>query len=67
MGQLQRELLSTRDRGEDRERKTELALENLEALITHAGEESARQLRTQAEENAANIDKVRQVVTMPTP
>lgn len=58
MGELQRELHSLREREHERDRKNEVSLETLEALIAEASEESARSIRAQAKENAAAIDKV---------
>lgn len=59
MGELQRELQTLREREDERDIRSELSLEALEALIAEAGEESARLIHVQAEVNAKAIDKVK--------
>lgn len=59
MGELQRELHLLREREHERDRKNEVSLEALEALIAEASEESARSIRAQARDNGAAIDKVK--------
>lgn len=56
--QLQRNLEEVRDLGEDREKRTELLLEELEALITAKEEETNRRFEEQAQENAETMQKV---------
>lgn len=63
VGQLQWELRAVRDREEDRERRTELSLEAIEALIVSKEEDADRRFRQQAEENADQINTVRLVST----
>lgn len=58
LGQLQRDLEALRDHGEDREKRTELSLEELEALIAAKEEETNRRFQEQAQENAETIKKV---------
>lgn len=59
LGQLQRELHSVRNREEERDRRTELSLEAIEALIGAREEDSDRRFQEQAQENADRISKVR--------
>lgn len=58
LGELQRELEAVREREEDREKRTQLSLEELEALIVAKEEDSNRRLQEQAQENAQAVDKV---------
>lgn len=58
LGELQRELEAVRESGEDREKRTQLSLEELEALIATKEEDSNRRLQEQAQENAQAVDKV---------
>ena len=59
LGQLQRELHCMQKREEDRDRRTELSLEAIEALIGAREEDSDRRFQEQAQENADRISKVR--------
>lgn len=59
MGQLQRELRTIEDREHDRDQRTELSLEAIEALITAKDEDVTRRFQIQTEENANNINRVR--------
>lgn len=59
LGQLQRELHGVRNREEERDRRTELSLEAIEALIGAREEDSDRRFQEQAQENADRISKVR--------
>lgn len=58
MEKLQRGLEGVRDLGEDREKRTELSLEELEALIAAKEQETNRRFGEQAHENADAINKV---------
>lgn len=62
LGQLQRELHSMRKREEDRDRKTDLSLEAIEALIGAREEDSDRRFQEQSRENADRITKVKRTV-----
>lgn len=59
LGQLQRDLEALRDHGEDREKRTELSLEELEALIAAKEEETNRRFQEQAQENAEATKQVK--------
>lgn len=58
LGELQRELEVMRERAEDREKRTELSLEELEALIAAKDEDTNRRFQEQAQENKETINKV---------
>ncbi|CAM9362217.1 unnamed protein product, partial [Hapterophycus canaliculatus] len=58
LGELQRELEIVRERAEDREKRTQLSLEELEALIAAKEEDSSQRLQEQAQENAQAVDKL---------
>ena len=58
LGELQRELNCVRNREEERDRRTELSLEAIEALIVAREEDSDRRFQKQAQENAERISKV---------
>lgn len=59
LGQLQRELHGMQKREEDRDRRTDLSLEAIEALVSARDEDSDRRFQEQAQENADRISKVR--------
>lgn len=61
LGELQRELEVMQECAEDRERRTELSLEELETLIAAKDEDTNRRLQEQAHENRETINKVRQI------
>ncbi|CAN0225131.1 unnamed protein product [Ectocarpus sp. 6 AP-2014] len=58
LGKLQREIIAVRDRVEDQEKRTEISLEELEALIAAKDEEYSRRFRKQAQENADAINRL---------
>lgn len=58
LGKLQREIVAVRDRVEDQEKRTEVSLEELEALIAAKDEEYNRRFRKQAQQNADAINRV---------
>lgn len=58
LGELRRELHSVRNREEERDRRTELSLEAIEALIGAKEEDSDRRFHEQTQENAERIRKV---------
>lgn len=58
LGELRRELEVMRERAEDREKRTELSLEELETLIASKEEDTNRRFQEQAQENAETINKV---------
>lgn len=64
LGELQRELEVIRDRAEDRDKRTELSLEDLEALIAAKDEDTNRRFQEQARENAEAIKKVPQTPSL---
>lgn len=57
LGKLQRELTAVRDRVEDQEKRTEISLEELEALIAAKDEEYNRRFQRQAQQNTDAINK----------
>lgn len=58
LGELQRELEVVREREEERDKRTELSLEELENLIAAKEEDSNQRFQQQAQENAENIKQV---------
>ncbi|CAM9277865.1 unnamed protein product, partial [Scytosiphon promiscuus] len=58
LGELQRDLDVVREREEEREKRTQLSLEELEALIAAKEEDSNRRMQEQAQENAQAVDKL---------
>lgn len=58
LGELQRELEVMRERAEDREKRAELSLEELETLIAAKDEDTNRKFQEQAQKNAEAINKV---------
>lgn len=58
LGELQRDLIAVRDHVEDQEKRTEISLEELEALIAAKDEEYNRRFQKQAQQNADEINKV---------
>eukprot|EP00904_Undaria_pinnatifida_P000063 jgi/Undpi1/10057/HiC_scaffold_28.g12511.m1 len=58
LGQLQRELHGMQKREEDRDRRTDLSLEAIEALVSARDEDSDRRFQEQAQENADRISKL---------
>ncbi|CAM9120809.1 unnamed protein product [Ectocarpus sp. 4 AP-2014] len=58
LGNLQREIVAVRDRVEDQEKRTEISLEELEALIAAKDEEYDRRFRKQAQQNADAINRL---------
>lgn len=67
LGELQRELEVMRERAEDREKRTELSLEELEVLIAAKNEDTNRRLEEQAQENRETIDKVHLLLCLVVP
>lgn len=61
LGDLQRELEVMRERAEDREKRTEVSLEELETLIAAKDEDTNRRLQEQAQENRDTINKVQPI------
>jgi len=59
LGELQRELQAMREREEDRDKRTELSLEELENLIAAKEEDASQRFQQQAQENAENIMQVK--------
>ena len=66
LGKLQREVQSLQDREEDREKRTELALEAMEIMMTTKDEEAEQRLQQKTEENAQKISLVRVVSVLET-
>lgn len=60
LGELQRELEVMRERAEDREKRTELSLEELETLIAAKEEDTNRRFLEQAQQHKEAINKVHQ-------
>lgn len=60
LGELQRELEVVRERAEDREKRTELSLEELETLIAAKEEDTNRRFLEQAQQHKEAINKVHQ-------
>ncbi|CBN77302.1 hypothetical protein Esi_0044_0093 [Ectocarpus siliculosus] len=58
LGKLQREIIAVRDRVEDQEKRTEISLEELEALIAAKDEEYNRRFLKQAQQNADAINRL---------
>eukprot|EP00752_Nemacystus_decipiens_P004375 g3998.t2 len=58
LGELQRELQVVRERAEDREKRTEHSLEELETLIAAKDEDTNRRFQEQAQENKETINKL---------
>ncbi|CAM9261338.1 unnamed protein product [Ectocarpus fasciculatus] len=58
LGELQRDLIAVRDHVEDQEKRTEISLEELEALIAAKDEEYNRRFQKQAQQNADEINKL---------
>ncbi|CAB1101510.1 unnamed protein product [Ectocarpus sp. CCAP 1310/34] len=58
LGNLQREIVAVRNRVEDQEKRTEISLEELEALIAAKDEEYKRRFRKQAQQNADAINRL---------
>ena len=58
LGELQRELEAVRDREEDREKRTELSLGELENLIVAKEEDINQRFQHHLQENAENIKQV---------
>ncbi len=58
LGELQRELEVVREREEDRDKRTELSLEELENLIAAKEVDANQRFQQQAQENAENIKQV---------